>query len=210
LLNTLLLSSDPFQKLRGGWFYEEIVCASAVRRAGFIWLKGKASDIIWPMPQPEPDPFHIGEDTIHDIQTMLFESPRKVDQQIATFLKGYQSVSLAELGMAAVNAGVLQAVETKHLAFMTARSWGLEFIKSILRELREIICSPKKDQGKLSAPTQSVLAAIVAFLMHKFGLQSATAYGFALLILSTIGSATKKAFCNMSDHEVLEALRQDK
>jgi hypothetical protein len=44
--------------------------------------------------------------------------------------------------------------------------------------------------------------------MQKFHLSSATANGFAVLMLISIGQSTKKTFCDMTDDEVLEALKK--
>jgi hypothetical protein len=152
--------------------------------------------------------FHVDAGTIRVIKTRLSESSRDEDKTIARFLQDYRSISVGQLGIAAMSAGALQVVEERGgaLAFMTSWEWGQKFIETILAELREIICSPKKHRGNLSRHTQAIIAAIVTMLMHKFGMQSATANGIAVLILLTLGRATKKAFCKMTDAEVLEAL----
>ena len=85
-------------------------------------------------------------------------------------------------------------------------TWGRAFIIEILRNLRDLICGPRKSHGKLGEKSHAALAALAALIAHKFHVDSATAAGLAVHALIALSKATKKAFCDMTDEEVLEAL----
>ena len=89
------------------------------------------------------------------------------------------------------------------------RKWSdgvSSFFLIVLDELRTIICGKGKTPKKLGTNSQAVLTALAAALAHKLGLDQPTAIGIAVLMLMTLGQATKRAFCKMADLEVLKAL----
>jgi hypothetical protein len=93
-------------------------------------------------------------------------------------------------------------------ALEKARRWGIGFIAEFLQELRNILCGPKKSHRKLSDKFQAALAFLTAALSKKLGIDNPTALGMALLVLLSLPRASKKAFCKMTDQEVLEALAE--
>jgi len=101
---------------------------------------------------------------------------------------------------------------TSYLAFSPGlpnpKVWGVGFLIAFLSELREIICK-KRDRNKLSNYTQSLIAGIATFLTSKLALSSGTATALAVLILLSLAKASKKAFCDMTDKEVIEALNRE-
>jgi hypothetical protein len=94
-------------------------------------------------------------------------------------------------------------------AFGKAKKWGIGFIAEFLQELRNILCGPKKSHGKLSDKFQAALAFLAAALSKKLGIDNPTALGMALLVLLSLARASKKAFCKMTDKEVLAALAEE-
>lgn len=87
--------------------------------------------------------------------------------------------------------------------------WGINFFKQFLREIRKIICEKKKVRTRVEdqkdLPTASI-AALSASLMTALHISNALATGLATLVLLTIATATKNAFCTMTDEEVLQKL----
>ena len=84
--------------------------------------------------------------------------------------------------------------------------WGQAFVARILRNLRDIICGPRRSHGKLSEKSNAALAALGTLIAHEFHVDSAMGVGLAAVILIVLGKATKKAFREMTDREILEAL----
>ena len=87
--------------------------------------------------------------------------------------------------------------------------WGKLFIKEILTEIRKVICGPRKEPTKLSTKSQTVIATVAGVIVTKFHIHSTTATALAILALLTLSEATKKAFCKMTDAEVLAALAKN-
>jgi hypothetical protein len=77
------------------------------------------------------------------------------------------------------------------------------FFLSILDELRAIICGKGKSAKKLGKNSQAILAAVAAVVSRALGIGDPTATGIAVLVLITLGQATKNAFCKMSTAEFL-------
>ena len=86
--------------------------------------------------------------------------------------------------------------------------WGLMFIKKLLKELRDILCGTGKKPKPVSHKAQATIAAIAAYITLKFQISSPTATGLAVLALLALARAAKKSFCEMTDSEILAALRQ--
>jgi hypothetical protein len=64
-------------------------------------------------------------------------------------------------------------------------------------ELRKLICKGKK--GSVGAATQGVIAALVTWLTGHMGVDQHAATGVAVGILITLLSATKGAFCRLTE-----------
>jgi hypothetical protein len=75
-----------------------------------------------------------------------------------------------------------------------AISWGTSFIRSLLKEPREIICGKGKRTKKIGPNSQAILTALAATISRKFGFTDATSLAIAVWVLINLGIATKKAF----------------
>jgi hypothetical protein len=82
------------------------------------------------------------------------------------------------------------------------------FVVLLLDELRTLICGKGKNPTKLGPESQAMLGALAAAIARKLGISDATSVGLAVLVLITLGQATKNAFCKMSNAEVLAKLKQ--
>jgi hypothetical protein len=86
--------------------------------------------------------------------------------------------------------------------------WGIDFIKTILKELRDLLCGKGKKPKALSANSHALLSALAALIAKKLGVADSTAIALAVLVLVALGRATKNAFCKMTKKEVLMALAE--
>jgi hypothetical protein len=80
------------------------------------------------------------------------------------------------------------------------------FFLSILNEPRKIICGKGKNPKKFGSGSHAVLSGVAAAIAKKFGISDPAAIGLAVLVLMTLGQATKNAFCKKKDTEVLKTL----
>jgi hypothetical protein len=164
---------------------------------------------------------YIDRETVQAVARTLSESPHPADQNIARYLNKSLGVKTNELSKSQVPDSAVQQLELSLLQTGVSgpeqRGVGprhsipgrlaREFVARMLRELRRILCDPKKDRGKLGSNSQAVLAALAAYVMGTLHLSSyATATGLAALVLIALGRASKKAFCDMTDDEALDAL----
>ena len=83
----------------------------------------------------------------------------------------------------------------------------VSFFIILMSELRTVICGKGKNPKKLGTNSQAVLTALAAAITRKIGITDPTAMGIAVLMLITLGAATKKAFCKMSDIDALNAVK---
>lgn len=98
--------------------------------------------------------------------------------------------------------------QAKEEGILRKRSGGASsFFLILLDELRGIICGKGKTPKKLGTNSQAVLTALAAAATPKLGISDPTAMGVTVLMLITLGRATKKAFCKMSDLEELKLFR---
>jgi len=171
------------------------------------------------MPEPEYDLFYLERQVVLSVVQDLRRSPATVDQRLSRYLSDFEardtnSPGIVLLGMAALDAKIVRSVATDSAyqrrsagaASVGPLNWGLQFIRQILAELREIICGPKSKRSKLGANSQAILSAIAAAIVAKFHVTSVTATGLSVLVFLALGRATKSAFCKMTDSEVLAAL----
>jgi hypothetical protein len=86
----------------------------------------------------------------------------------------------------------------------TARNHILRFASLYFDELRALICKGKK--GSLSAPTTAVTATIAGWLTSHIGVDSHAAVGVAVAVLIALLTATKGAFCRMTEPEAKASL----
>ncbi len=73
-------------------------------------------------------------------------------------------------------------------------------------ELRKLICKGKK--GSLGAATQGAIAGIAAWLIGVLGVDQHAATGVAVAILITLLSATKGAFCRLTEEQAKALLTE--
>jgi hypothetical protein len=177
---------------------------------------------------------YIDVDTVRSVVAELSKSSDGVDRQIAEFLDklaGDVNVGrvppspMAQLGNAVKHAGLFKNEKLPGSLILDLRTYqrtmhppermmksslpfASEFIARLLREIRNAICKPQRDRNKLDHRTQATLVVIATAAMQMFHLSNATANGFAVLTMLTIGRCTKKAFCDMTDEEVLKAMKK--
>jgi len=81
------------------------------------------------------------------------------------------------------------------------------FILMILSELRAIICGKRKRLGKIGAQSQAFLSAIATLIAQKLGVSNPTAIGIAVLVLITLGKATRSGFLQNDRRGSLEGFQ---
>jgi len=173
------------------------------------------------MPEREHDQYYLDSNFILTVAAELDKSGATVDQGMSRYLHDFAAQRqtkppLASLGLAAVQAHLVRPIttdsgfekRTRAGASFGPSSFGLQFLKKILADLRNIICGSKKKPTELGKNAQAYIAAITAFIVHKFHIESATATGMAVLTMLTVSRATKKAFCEMTDAEFFASLRE--
>lgn len=84
------------------------------------------------------------------------------------------------------------------------------FALHFFAEIRACICDDKRRKKVLgpTAATTASVAAVAAWATHQFGLTEPIAVGLATSVLTIIASATKGAFCKMSEEEAKQSLTE--
>ena len=88
----------------------------------------------------------------------------------------------------------------------TAEDWGKAFIFEIFNDLRKIICGKGKTPAKLGHKSTAVLTSLAAFIAQYLGISNPTALGIAVLVLLSLGNATKTAFCRTTNADQIKKL----
>lgn len=169
------------------------------------------------MPEFEWDPFFIDPDTVSGIIADLRKSGHGPNERLSRYLReaphARDSEVIGMLGLAIRDAEIIHPLTHDSVAeqnwYARPIKWSVQFIKQLLAELRDIICKPQKKRNELSAETHAVIASIAAVIVQRFHIDAATAAAVAVLILLALARATKRAFCKMTDEEVLNALEQE-
>ena len=98
-----------------------------------------------------------------------------------------------------------------------AFEWGMAFLIQILKEVRSVICGEQTHgRGSLvklsdyRAYPKALGVSLSTSIMAQFGVNEPMAIGIATLVLLTLAQATKDAFCQMTDEEVLKTLNPDR
>jgi hypothetical protein len=168
-----------------------------------------------------PDSEFIDLTDIRKIIADLRASKHYGDQSLGVYLDGYFNASnsspqlqilrpIDQLGYTAMFLGLKMTVENKEESLVTSRmfrAWSISFIMSFLRELRNALCGKKADRSKLNLRSYAAVTAVSTSIMQSLQVSSVTASGLGVLVLLIILKAGKKSFCDMTDKEVLEALR---
>jgi len=93
-----------------------------------------------------------------------------------------------------------------------ASEWGLRFLGEILAEVRKAICAKNSEYSKLKAEYKSYPEAFAVALstgaLASLGINGPMALGVATFVLLVLATATKNAFCTMTDQEVLKAVQK--
>jgi hypothetical protein len=79
-----------------------------------------------------------------------------------------------------------------------------QFIGYFIVEIRRIICKNKKSSQNLGHATTGALAALAAWVVESFHVASPIATAVAAGILVTVTTASKNAFCRMTEAQVAE------
>lgn len=166
---------------------------------------------------------YIDEDSIRSVVKELSTSSNLVDTQMARYLdravdvwtgnrrdSDLSQTPMEHLGLVVMMSGLSDSSEKERrggtVNFSQTSRWAVMFITKFFHQLHEIICGPKKEWSKVSLSSQGWISALVTILMNTCHIPYATAKGFAVLILVSIGRAGKKAFCESTEEEVLDAL----
>ena len=86
-----------------------------------------------------------------------------------------------------------------------AVTWAFDFLMEIFAELHAIICGKGKTPSKLGDKSQAALTALAAVIVQHLGVSDTTALGIAVLVLLSLGRATKKVFCKTTRPEDFKA-----
>jgi hypothetical protein len=102
------------------------------------------------------------------------------------------------------------AVPPVRLWFQTA-SWRViaEFIKRFFKKIRDLICGPKTKGYRIDDKTKTAIFGLAEWLIHLLNVSSELANAIASAILVGILTATKGAFCEMTEEKALAALFAD-
>lgn len=84
----------------------------------------------------------------------------------------------------------------------------LDFTILFAVHIRKIICPTRNHKVVLGNATSGAVGALAIWLMRKFGITDAVAEGYAAVILVTIVTATKGAFCDMTAGMAKAALKK--
>jgi hypothetical protein len=174
------------------------------------------------MAEREYDQFYLDPNFIRAAAAQLEKSGTVADRGMSRYLRDFaagqeSTTPLVSLGLAAVQTQLIRPMTTDSaierrgasLSFQLGPAqWGLQFLRKILANLREAICGNKKKPTPLGKNAEAYIAAITAFIMQKFHVPYGTATGLAVLIMLTLSRSAKKAFCEMTDEEVLAAFRE--
>jgi hypothetical protein len=163
----------------------------------------------------------IDHKEIQNIVVDLRESKLYGDQSLGAYLDGYFNASnpspllqilrpIDQLGYTAMYLGLKKTPENKEASLVTSRmfrAWSINFIMSFSGKLRNALCGKKTDRNKLNPRSYAAVIAISSSIKQYLQVSSVTASGLAVLILLVILKAEKKSFCDMTDKEMLTALR---
>ncbi len=91
-----------------------------------------------------------------------------------------------------------------------AIEWGKQFLLHILKEVRAAVCEESKQSENLkqeySNYARAFAVSISTSVLSAMGISNPAALGIATLVLITLAHATKNAFCDMTDMEVIAAI----
>lgn len=121
------------------------------------------------------------------------------DWHLATLTLGMLSLSAIDFG------GALDGQLGKLPNPLSRESFLRAFAFEWIYQLRLTLCNPRTSSNvKLDA----LAATMAAAACHSLGMSEPIAIGVATLFIITVLKVTRKAFCNMSDMEILEELRR--
>ena len=90
--------------------------------------------------------------------------------------------------------------------------WGREFLKRIIINIRIAICDNKAEYASLRKDGQEyskgLATAVSVSLFSTLGLSDPVSIGCSTLILLVVMQATKGAFCEMTDEEVMKSVNE--
>ena len=90
-----------------------------------------------------------------------------------------------------------------------ASEWGERFLRQIMKELRDRICSAPastRAAARRSYP-KAFAASIGTALVAQFGFSDPVAIGIATLVIVTVTGSTKDAFCKMTTDQVIAEIK---
>jgi hypothetical protein len=171
----------------------------------------------------QPEFIYIDSTLLAQCIATLSKSDAKADQHLAQYLSTYKLATRHD-STAEVIGTILREANATGLRSYTTDSaieragprpkstvrlaiiWGDQFLRSILDELRKLICGKGKNPTKLSDQSQAAIAALAVYIARQFHITNVTANGLVVFFLLKLGQATKNAFCKMTNAQVIAAL----
>lgn len=92
-----------------------------------------------------------------------------------------------------------------------AKLWGVKFLKQFIKEIRLIICEKQKEKNAIDDYKhypKAIIVAVSSSLMTALSITNPMVLGLATLILLVLSTATKNAFCNMTDEDVIKSVEK--
>lgn len=91
-----------------------------------------------------------------------------------------------------------------------AYEYGVEFLRRVAKEVRNSICGARTKTGYAGqrSLTKDAMTAGVASGLAALGITSSMALGVSVLVLLVLARACHKSFCDMTDDEVVAAVKK--
>jgi hypothetical protein len=149
---------------------------------------------------------HASKELVRDLerpsdgQYWLFDSPIDVErfvEALTSYSNGGQSAD--ELSETPIT---VDGWRTKEIAYL--------FVKKFFENIRAVICGKQGAKAAKAADlsAKGVATAIASTVASSLGTSSALAIAVTTVALIVLGGAAKKAFCEMTEAEVLAAIKK--
>ncbi len=107
--------------------------------------------------------------------------------------------------------GKIKIMPTGHIRLAKSNiawRWGVSYIKGLLKDLRDVICGDLKVPAKVGKLPKGIFSPIFAGILAALGVTNPIGLTIGTFIAMLLAWLGKKRFCEMTDEEVLEALRE--
>jgi hypothetical protein len=91
-----------------------------------------------------------------------------------------------------------------------SRDLGIEFIQRVLRNIRDVICSKSNLAGKSkgSMDIKQIATSIATAAAASVGISNPMILGMTVMVLLVVSRASHKAFCEMTEVELVESIKE--